>query len=113
MSSSIITFIITILFGLKMLILICNQIYTANNELFLLIQCHSLDFLLRSCLYMNRWLRTSVATERAVCAIQGVRFNKTNSKYIAKFIICFLLIFTMSTSNEFSVLLIILNHQFY
>jgi len=111
LSSSIITFIVTILFGLKMLILICNQIYTVNNELFLLIQCHSLDFLLRSCLYMNRWLSTSVAIERAVCAIQGVRFNKTKSKHIAKFIICFLLIFTMSTNVHESIYRKLINDE--
>ena len=96
--SSVVTFILTILFALKMFVLIFTQIYAVENNIFLQIQCHSLDFLLRSCLYMDRWLSTSVSVERAVCAIQGIRFNKTKGKQIAKFIIGFQLIFILTTN---------------
>ena len=69
-----------------------------DNKLFLSIQCYSLDFVLRCCLYMDRWLSAFVAIERTLCTIQGIHFNKARSKRIAKFAICFLFIFIISTN---------------
>jgi len=98
LTSSIITFLLTIFFVAKMLILIFTQMNSIDNELFLSSQCYSLDFVLRCCLYMDRWLSTFVAIERTLCTIQGVNFNKARSKRIAKFVISCLLIFIMCTN---------------
>ena len=101
--SSIITMLLTVCFGFKVWFLIWIQISLIENQLFLKIQCHSIDFLVRCCLSLDQWLNACVATERAICAIQGVRFNKTKSKQFAKLIIILLILFNIGTSIHDSI----------
>ncbi|CAF1251589.1 unnamed protein product [Adineta ricciae] len=96
--SSITASLTMILFGLKYFIYLSTQISTPSNRLFLQIQCHSLDFLLRICLNMDQWLNACVSMERAMATIQGVRFEKKKSKQLAKKLIVLFFLFTVSTS---------------
>jgi hypothetical protein len=47
---------------------------------------------------MDQWLNACVAIDRAITAIKGSMFDKTKSKQVAKYIIIFLLFFTISTA---------------
>ncbi len=69
-----------------------------QNELFLKIQCHSMDFLLRFGLTMDQWLTAFVAIERAFIAIKGINFNKKKSKSITKWTINGLVLITIITN---------------
>jgi hypothetical protein len=86
------------MFGLKFFILLFAQMAMITNRSFLSVQCHSIDFLLRICLYLNQWLNACVATERAYTVIKGARFNKKNSKSTAKFVTILLVIIIVGTS---------------
>ena len=96
--SSIATLFITIVFALKFFILIAAQITYISNRSFLNVQCISIDCLLRIGVNMDQWLNACVAIDRALAAIKGVRFEKKKSKRAAKYVITFLLLFTISTS---------------
>ncbi|CAF3975438.1 unnamed protein product [Rotaria sp. Silwood2] len=98
LGSSITTLLTTIIFGLKFWILIFAQMAHISNQLFLQIQCISLDFLLRVCITMDQWLNACIAMERAMTIIKATHFHKKKSKQIAKIVIVILLIFTISTA---------------
>ncbi|CAF1346190.1 unnamed protein product [Adineta ricciae] len=93
--SSITTLIVTILLALKFWILICAQISSITNRLFLLIQCISLDYLLRVFLHMDQWLNACVACERVINISKAVHFNRRKSVQVAKLVIILLLIFNV------------------
>jgi hypothetical protein len=58
-----------------------------TNRSFIKINCILTDVLLKILLSFGDWLNACVAIERTYTTIQGVRFNKSKSKYIAKYII--------------------------
>ncbi|CAF1501565.1 unnamed protein product, partial [Adineta steineri] len=95
LGSSITTLLTMVIFGLKFWILILGQMSIISNELFLKIQCISLDYLLRICLNMDQWLNAAVACERAITIIKATRFVKKKSKQAAKLVILLLLIFNI------------------
>jgi hypothetical protein len=97
LGSSITTLLITMMFGLKFLILLLAQMAIIFNRSFLSFQCHSFDFILRVCLNMDQWLNACVAIERACTAIKGARFDKKKSKRAAKFVIIILFITNVLT----------------
>ncbi|CAF0745807.1 unnamed protein product [Adineta steineri] len=97
LGSSITTLLTMLIFGLKFWILILAQMSIISNELFLKIQCISLDYLLEICLNMDQWLNAAVACERAVTIIKATRFVKKKSKQAAKLVILLLLIFNIVT----------------
>ncbi len=84
--------------GLKFSILMLAQMAVISNRSFLSFQCHSIDFLLRVCLYMDQWLNACVAIERAISVIKGVRFDKKKSKQSAKMVTMIVLVSIVSTS---------------
>ncbi|CAF4395012.1 unnamed protein product [Rotaria sp. Silwood2] len=98
LGSSITTLLITIIFTSKFYILLLAQMIIISNQLFLKIQCLSLDFLLRVCLNMDQWLNTCVAIERAITIKAAIHFDKKKSKQTAKIVIVILLIFIVSTN---------------
>ncbi|CAF2971897.1 unnamed protein product [Rotaria sp. Silwood2] len=79
LSSSIVTLLVMIISALKFWILIIAQITNITNELFLYIQCISIDFLLRICLSMNQCLNACIAIERTIKTIKRASFNPENS----------------------------------
>ena len=70
-----------IIFILKYFILLFTQIGLINNRLFLIIQCRSIDFILKFNITSNEWLTAFVAIERAFIVIKGINFNKNKSKF--------------------------------
>ena len=97
LGTSITTILIIVIFGLKFLFVLLTHMTIITDKLFLRIQCYSIDFLLRVCLCSEQWLTACVACERAVIAIQGVRFVKTTSRKTAKRVIAILIIGIMLT----------------
>ncbi len=85
------------MFGLKFLILLLAQMAIISNRSFLLVQCHSIDFVLPVCLTMDQWLNACVAVDRAITVMKGTRFVKKKSKQAAKFIILILLFVIIGT----------------
>ena len=98
--SSMTTLLISLSFGLKFSILLIAQMTYMNNKSFLLFQCRSLDFVIRTGLSMDQWLIACVAMERAVTVIKGVNFDRKKYKTIAKFLILVLLLFTAATNIQ-------------
>ena len=96
-SSSISTLFTMTIFTLKFILLLLAQMKVLSNEFTLLIQCHTIDFLLRFGLNLDQWLNASIATERAYTTMQGARFNKRQSKKIAKCVIMSLVMFNIVT----------------
>ncbi|CAF1443748.1 unnamed protein product, partial [Adineta ricciae] len=97
-SSSLTTILTMIIFGLKYFVYLSTQISVPSNDLFLRIQCYSLDFLLRICLIMDQYLNACVALERAITIVRSVHFDKSKSKRLAKKIVIILFIVIISTS---------------
>jgi hypothetical protein len=96
--SSITTLIVSMVFSIKFWILLATQMTYRTNQSFLLFQCRSIDFILRTGLFMDQWLNACVAIERAFTAIKGINFDKTKSKKIAKIVISVLLLLTIGTN---------------
>ena len=90
--SSLTTLVTMIMFGLKFIILLLAQMNFITNRSFLSLQCHSLDYFLRICLYMDQWFNACVAIERTYTISKGVYFSKTQTKRTAKLVIIILLI---------------------
>jgi hypothetical protein len=97
LGSSITTLLITMMFGLKFLILLLAQMGIISNQSFLSFQCHSFDFILLVCLRMDQWLNACVAFERAMTAIKATGFVQKKSKQAAKFVMIMLLIVIIGT----------------
>ena len=91
---------IMILFLFKTWILIFSHIGSIENRLFLSIQCHSIDYLLRVCLTMEHWLTACVAVERAYIIIKRTHFDRNNTKSIAKKVVISLLLLLFSTNIQ-------------
>jgi hypothetical protein len=103
LGSAITTLLITIIFGLKFWIFLVAQMGLIKNRTFLLVQCHSIDFLFRICLNMDQWLNALVAIERAITAIKGTNFSKKKSKQVAKMVISILIVFVIDTNLQDSI----------
>jgi len=98
LGSSITTLLTVIILGFKYWILIISQMNTISNELFLSVQCYTLDFLLRICLCLDQWLNACVAVERAVISVKSARFNRTKSRRIARRITMSLIVIIILSS---------------
>ena len=92
LGSSITSLLITMMFGFKFLFLILAQMSLLSKRSFLSFQCHTIDFLLRVCLYMDQWLNACVACERTIMVVKGASFVKKRSKQAAQFVISILAI---------------------
>ena len=95
--SSIVSMMIVILFTLKCALLIAAQIGSIRNRPFLLIQCLSMDYLIRLGLSTVDWLSACVAIERSVNVLQGIKFDKSNSKKVANWMIVVIVLCTGSS----------------
>ena len=86
-TTSILSMIIVVILALKFAFLVASQIGSINDRWFLSVQCISMDFLLRSLLSTSDWLSACVSIERAINVLQGVKFNKTKSRRVARWMI--------------------------
>jgi len=96
-TSSIISMIIVIGLILKFVFLLTSHMGSIKKSTFLYLQCAIMDFLLRFLLSTNDWLSACVSIERAINVIQGVKFNKTRSKKMAKWVTIIVLFCTGCT----------------
>ncbi len=87
LASSITSCLTMTMFVLKFLLLVLSQLSMITNYSFLLINCILMDMFLKSFLAIGDWLTACVAVERVVAIHVGVKFNKTKSKKVAKWII--------------------------
>jgi hypothetical protein len=92
-ASSILSILAAIILTVKMGLLIITQSLWTTNHIILLINCNSIEFILRFLPAIGDWLTTCVAIERAFLIIKGVNFNKRRSKQIAPWIILGVIIF--------------------
>jgi hypothetical protein len=94
-ASSIISIVSVVILTLKFTLLMVLQMSSIDHHSVLyIIQCASMDFLIRFLLSTNDWLSACVAIERAVCVTQGTQFNKAKSKQMTKWAILIVLLFT-------------------
>ncbi|CAF1072838.1 unnamed protein product [Adineta ricciae] len=98
LASSFVILLTMLVFGVKVIILLVSQMTYISNELFLKIQCHTLDFFIRLGLTMDQYLNACVAVERLFTVIKGVNFDQKKSKRVAKYTVVFLLI-GIATTN--------------
>jgi hypothetical protein len=84
---SIISLISTVVFVLKFWLLVLAQMAWITNQTFLLINCISIEFILRSLLAMGDWFSACVAIERVIVVIEGINFNQARSKQNARWVI--------------------------
>ncbi|CAF2989021.1 unnamed protein product [Rotaria sp. Silwood2] len=77
--------------------LVLSQMSIITNRSILVINCISIEIILKSCLASSEWLNACVAMERMFNVSKGVTFNKNKSKIIAKrviFVVIILIILT-------------------
>ncbi|CAF1485590.1 unnamed protein product [Adineta steineri] len=92
LTNSFISILTITIFTIKYFQLIIFQMKSITNTSFISFSCILTDVLLKILLTYGDWLYAAVAIERALSAIQGVHFNKSKSKYIAKYIIPIILL---------------------
>ena len=92
LTNSIISLLTICFFTIKYWQLIVFQMNIITNDSFIFVNCKLTDVLLKSLLSCSEWLNACVSIERAFTTIQGVRFNKSKSKYIAKYVILIILL---------------------
>ncbi|UJR07148.1 hypothetical protein I4U23_011436 [Adineta vaga] len=96
--SSLFSILTMIILVLKFCFLLLTQMTWIINQNVVHIQCISIDFILQICLIFGDWLNATVAVERVIGVLQGVNFDKTKSKRIAKYTTVLLFIFIAITN---------------
>ncbi|CAF1187972.1 unnamed protein product [Adineta ricciae] len=86
-TSSATSFITMIMMTLKTSLLIFTQTNRSANINVLRWECVYIEVLLKLFVYMDNWLYSCVAIERAYSVFKGATFDKMKSKYIARWII--------------------------
>ncbi|CAF0930767.1 unnamed protein product [Adineta steineri] len=99
-ASSILSIITTIILTIKIWLLIITQSLWVTNHIILLINCNSIEFILRCLPAIGDWLTACVAIERTFVIINGVNFNKKRSKEIAPWIILGVIIFCFASGIQ-------------
>ena len=95
--SSIISFFTVVIFTIKFWLFVLTEIHVIVNSSIVRIDCAFINPILKLCLNLDAWLTVCVAIERAISALQGVRFKKRKSAYTARRIILILPILIMGT----------------
>jgi len=94
---SIFSLISTIIFTLKFCLFILSQISWITNRNVLLINCISVDFILKLFPPIGDWLGACVAIERLCVVTKGVGFNIQKSQQAVRWIIVGIVLFTISS----------------
>ncbi|CAF4429427.1 unnamed protein product, partial [Adineta steineri] len=92
LANSVISILTITIFTIKYFQLIIFQMKSITNASFIHFSCILTDVLLKILLSFGDWLYACVAIERTLNATQGVRFNQSKSKYIAKHVIPIILL---------------------
>jgi hypothetical protein len=96
--SSICSFATMIFFLIKFWFLVWSQMTAMRKTTFLLINCVSIDVLLRISLSIGDWLNAVVAVERTVNVWKGVHFDKKKSRRNVRWIFLAISIFSILTT---------------
>ena len=91
LANSIVSVLTISFFTIKYWQLIVFQMNIITNDSFIFINCKLTDVLLKILLSFSEWLNACVSIERAFTIMQGARFSKLKSKYIAKYVIWIIL----------------------
>ena len=94
LGSSITSLLTVSIFTLKYWFLFATQTNLFINDSFHRGGCMLIEFILKSCLYIDSWFNGLVAIDRGMTIYQGTNFNKISSKRIARWmsIICPILV---------------------
>ncbi|CAF0817434.1 unnamed protein product [Adineta steineri] len=92
LTNSIISILTITVFTIKYFQLIIFQMKSITNTSFIHFSCILTDVLLKILLSFGDWLYACVAMERTLAATQGIHFNQSKSKYIAKYVMPILLL---------------------
>jgi hypothetical protein len=96
LASSIISLLCTTVFTLRFWLLIFSQLSIIANRRFPIINCISIEFVLRSLPTIGDWLSACVTVERALTAVtMGIKFNTNKSKKFARWVIIGVVFFTL------------------
>ncbi|CAF1222459.1 unnamed protein product [Adineta steineri] len=86
-----------IMLTIKFWQLILSQMTILTNRAFLDMNCLLLDVTIKVLIAFNDWLNTCVSIEQAVNIRRGVRFNKTKSRQMSKWVMLSILTVTILT----------------
>ncbi|CAF1545183.1 unnamed protein product [Adineta steineri] len=92
LTNSIISILTITIFTIKYFQLIIFQMKSITNTSFIHFSCILTDVLLKILLSFGDWLYVAVAIERTLAATQGISFNQSKSKYIARYVIPIILL---------------------
>ncbi|CAF3950225.1 unnamed protein product, partial [Rotaria sp. Silwood1] len=92
--------IVFILFALKFYFLIASHMNIITNRIFLSLNCILIDFLIKILVNIIDWLTTCVGIERTVVTYQEKKLDKAKTKRIAKWIIIFIFVLTITTNLQ-------------
>ncbi|UJR16910.1 hypothetical protein I4U23_003808 [Adineta vaga] len=95
--SSWISIILISFLVMKCVQLIFSQMNLLTNRSWLNFSCQFLDMFIQVTLTSNDWLYGSVSIERVFTVIKSVKFNKSKSKQLAKWISFSIILFTILT----------------
>jgi len=87
LATSIVSLCITIVFSMKFLMLMLSQMSLITNMVGLRISCISIDFLLRVGPIIADWINASVAIDRLLTLMMGIKFDKKKSKQAVRWVI--------------------------
>ena len=87
LATSIASLCTSVLFSIKLLMLILSQMSLIPNIMVLRISCISIDFLLRLGPIIADWLNACVAIDRSLTVVMGINFDKTKSKRAVRWVL--------------------------
>ena len=98
LSSSIISFLTMIIFAYKFWSLLAIQMSLIKNDIFLIVNCKIVDFLLRFLPTTVEWLNACVAIERALNIILGTSFDQRKSQMWAIFTVTIVILINVGSA---------------
>lgn len=98
LASSIISIITMTGFAANFWLLIAVHTDMLTNLSLLFARCVIFEPLLKALLTMHDWMNSCIALERAFTVYQGTKFNHRQSKKVAKWLLGFLIFFSIGTS---------------
>ncbi|UJR29616.1 hypothetical protein I4U23_017164 [Adineta vaga] len=95
--SSITSAMTLVIFSLKFYFLLVSQMGIITSRQYMSFNCISIEYMLKVLLSVSDWLNSFVGVERAITVQKGVKFDKMQTKRMAKWIIISTYIFTTVT----------------
>jgi hypothetical protein len=93
--SSWISIILPSVLIMKFCQLVLSQMTILTNRSFVTLNCYSLDIIIKVLLSSNDWLYGFISIDRIITVAKGVKFNKSKSKQLAKWMTPILILLTI------------------